>query len=84
MAGASPEAYPTVDVDAQGTAADNRNAMSDHAFLALMLAVVVFETLVSVAVAGYYGYQIRKSVERTEALTAATYLEAKKALTQAR
>jgi hypothetical protein len=58
--------------------------MSDHAFLASVLAVVSLETLVAIVVAVYYGYQIRKSVERTEGLTAATYLEAKKALSQSR
>jgi hypothetical protein len=58
--------------------------MSEHAFLAVMLAVVALQGLVAVVAAGYFGYQIRKSVERTEDLTGATYLEAKKALSQSR
>ena len=58
--------------------------MSDHTFLALLLAVSVLEVLVMSLVLGYFGYQIHKSAERIEGLTAATYLEARKALSQSR
>lgn len=58
--------------------------MTEHTFLALLLAVSILEAATAIVVAVYYGYRIHKSAERTEGLTAATYLEAKKALTQAR
>lgn len=58
--------------------------MSEHAFLAAMLFAVGLEVVVVALALGYYGYQIRKSVERTEGITAATYLEVRKVLSQPR
>jgi hypothetical protein len=53
--------------------------MIEHWFLAAMLAVVGLETVVVC----FMAYKVRRS-EQIEALTAATYLEARKALSQSR
>ena len=54
--------------------------MTEHAFLAAMLAVVGFE----VVVLGYITYRIFRILERMEGVGAATFLEARKILSQAR
>ena len=72
-----------VNVDAAAGSLDNRG-VSEHAFLATILFVVSLEVAVVALALGYYGYQIRRSVERTEGLTAATFLEVRKVLSQSR
>jgi hypothetical protein len=54
--------------------------VTEHWFLAAMLAVVGLETLV----AFYLAYRAFRISERSERLTAATYLEARKILSQLR
>ena len=54
--------------------------MSEHWFLAAMLAVVGLETLVAI----YLAYRAFRISERIEGLTAATYLEAREILSQLR
>jgi hypothetical protein len=55
-------------------------AMTEHWFMTIMLAVVGLEGAVCCALA----YKAFRRSEQIEALTAATYLEARKALTQSR
>jgi len=55
-------------------------AVIEHRFLAAMLAVVGLET----AVVCFMAYKVLRRSEQIEALTAATYLEARKALSQPR
>ena len=58
--------------------------MTEHGFMTVMLAVVVFEALAGDIVLGYLVYRVYRMSERTEGLIAATYLEARKALEQHR
>ena len=55
-------------------------AMTEHWFMTIMLAVVGLEGAVCCALA----YKAFRRSEQIEALTATTYLEARKALTQSR
>lgn len=54
--------------------------MTEHWYLMTMLAVVALET----AFVGVLTYKALRMSQRIEALTAATYLEARKALGQSR
>lgn len=54
--------------------------MTEHWFMAIMLGVVGLEGLVAI----YVAYRVYRISERIEGLTAATYLEARKALSQPR
>ncbi|MBI2158956.1 MAG: hypothetical protein HYU25_00950 [Candidatus Rokubacteria bacterium] len=54
--------------------------MSEHGFLAAMLAVVGLEVVVLGLAAVYYGYRLWKAAERMEAIGAATFLEVRKVL----
>jgi len=54
--------------------------MIEHWFLASMLAVVGLEA----GVCCFMAYRVLRRSEQIEALTAATYLEARKALSQSR
>jgi hypothetical protein len=54
--------------------------MIEHGFLAAMLALVGLEVLVSI----YLAYRISRVLERVEGISAATYLEVRKALGQPR
>ena len=54
------------------------DTMTEHAFLAAMLALVGLE----VVVLGYITYRIFRLLERVEAVGAATYLEVRKVLGQ--
>ena len=54
--------------------------MTEHAFLAAMLALVGLE----VVVLGYLTYRIFRILERVEGVGAATYLEVRKVLSQPR
>ena len=56
------------------------DTMTEHAFLAAMLALVGLE----VVVLGYITYRIFRVLERVEAVGAATYLEVRKVLGQSR
>lgn len=58
--------------------------MTEHEFLATMLAVVAFEALAEVVVLGYLAYRVFRGVERIEGLTAATFLEVRRILSQSR
>jgi hypothetical protein len=58
--------------------------MTEHGFLATILAVVVSEVLVLGIVLGALLYRVYRLSERSEALTAATYLEVRKLLAQHR
>ena len=58
--------------------------MTEHGFLAAMLYGVVFEVLLLGAVLGYYTYRISRKSAQIEGLTAAAYLEARRALTRSR
>ena len=57
--------------------------ISEHAFLAAMLALVGLETAVSVFFA-YRGLRLLNRLERIEGVTAAVYLEVRKVLSQSR
>ena len=61
-----------------------RSTMTEHGFLATMLAVVIFEALAGNLALGYLVYRVYRMSERTEGLIAATYLEARRALEQHR
>ena len=61
-----------------------RSEMTEHGFLATMLAVVIFEALAGNLALGYLVYRVYRMSERTEGLVAATYLEARRALEQHR
>ena len=54
--------------------------MSEHAFLAAMLAVVGLE----VAAVGYMAYRVHRTSQRIEGIGAAVYLEVRKVLGQSR
>ena len=54
--------------------------MTEHGFLAAMLALVGFE----VVVLGYFTYRIFRVLERVEGVGAATFLEVRKVLAQHR
>lgn len=54
--------------------------MTEHWFLALMLALVALECLAAL----YLVYRVHRRSERIEGLTAAVYLEARKILEQSR
>ncbi len=56
------------------------NKMTEHWFLAAMLALVGFE----VVVLGYITYRIFRILERVEGVGAATFLEVRKVLNQPR
>jgi hypothetical protein len=56
------------------------SAMIEHWFLASMLAVVGLEA----GVCCFMAYRVLRRSEQIEALTAATYLEARKGLSQSR
>ena len=55
-------------------------SMTEHGFLAAMLALVGFE----VVVLGYITYRIHRVLERVEGVGAATFLEVRKILSQPR
>jgi hypothetical protein len=58
--------------------------MSDHGFLAAMLAVVGFEVALLGLVLGYLTYRISRVLERVEGGGAATFLEVRRVLGQTR
>lgn len=58
--------------------------MTEHGFLAAMLALVAAEVLVVALVLGSMAYRVHKKSEQIEGVTAAIYLEARKILTQIR
>ncbi len=60
------------------------DSMSEHGFLAAMLAVVVSEVMLLGVVLGYFTYRISRVLGRVEGVGAATYLEVRKALSQPR
>jgi len=70
--------YPIVDVDSSQRPRHNATEMTEHWFLAAVLALVSVETLVAI----YFVYRIHRESERIEGLTAAVYLEARKILSQ--
>lgn len=65
------------------TPVENPAMLSEHAFLAAMLALVALETTVGLYFA-YRGLRLLSRLERIEGVTAAVYLEVRKALTQSR
>ena len=58
--------------------------MTEHGFLATMLAVVGLEVVMLGLVLGYFTYRISRILDRVEGVTAATFLEARKVLGQPR
>lgn len=58
--------------------------MTEHNFLALMLALVGGEILILGVVLGYFTYRISRILERVEGVGAATFLEVRRALSQPR
>jgi len=58
--------------------------MTEHGFLATMLALSILEVAILGLVLGYFTYRILRNSERVEGITAATYLEVKKFLGQLR
>jgi hypothetical protein len=54
--------------------------MSEHAFLAVVLAFVVLQ----VSFVGYLAYRAFRISQQIEGITAATFLEARRVLSQAR
>lgn len=75
--------YPVPDIDTSIGPVENPTLISEHAFLAAMLALVGLETAVSVFFA-YRGLRLLNRLERIEGVTAAVYLEARKVLPQSR
>jgi hypothetical protein len=71
---------PLVDVDTLAGSYHNSGNMIEHGFLAAMLALVGLE----VVAVGYLAYLTSRVLERVEGITAATYLEVRKALAQPR
>ena len=59
-------------------ASTGRSRVTEHWFLAAMLAVVGLETLVAI----YLAYLVYRKSEQIEGVTAAIYLEARKILSQ--
>jgi hypothetical protein len=60
------------------------NVMTDHAFLAAMLALIGLQVLVLGLVLGYFTYRIWRTIERMEGVGAAAFLEVRKVLGQSR
>jgi hypothetical protein len=58
--------------------------MTEHAFLAAMLAVGLVMLAIEAAVLGIVSYRISRILERVEGIGAATFLEARKVLDQSR
>ena len=58
--------------------------MTEHGFLAAMLALVALEVVVMASILGYFSYRVHQILERVEGVGAATFLEVRKILTQAR
>lgn len=58
--------------------------MTEHGFLALMLALIVVLVVVHGLVLGYFTYRIYQILERMEGVGAATLLEVRKVLSQSR
>jgi len=58
--------------------------MSEHEFLAAMLAFVTAESLVAIVVLVWFGYRVYRGIERIEGLTAAVFLQAREVLSQSR
>jgi hypothetical protein len=58
--------------------------MTEHGFLAVMLAVVVAQVAGLGLVLGYFTYRIHQILERMEGVGAATFLEVRKILSQSR
>lgn len=58
--------------------------MTEHGFLAVMLAVVGLEVAALGAVLGVTSYRIFRILERMEGVGAATFLEVRKVLGQSR
>jgi hypothetical protein len=58
--------------------------MTEHGFLAAMLALVGLEVIVLGLVLGYFTYRISRVLERVEGISAAVYLEVRKVLGQSR
>jgi hypothetical protein len=58
--------------------------MTEHGFLAVMLAVVVFEVVRGGLVLAYFTYRISRVLERVEGVGAATFLEVREVLGQSR
>ena len=54
--------------------------MTEHTFLAILVSFGLIETLVAI----YLAYRVHKSSQQIEGLTAATYLEARRALERLR
>jgi hypothetical protein len=54
--------------------------MTEHGFLAAMLALVGLE----VVVLGYFAYRMSRVLDRVEGISAAVYLEVRKVLGQSR
>ena len=69
-----------VDIDSLRARHDNLAEMSEHGFLAAMLALVGLE----VVALGYFTYRITRILERIEGVGAATFLEVRKVLGQSR
>ena len=59
-------------------------SMTEHGFLAAMLALVGFEVAVLGLVLGYFNYRISRILERVEGVGAATFLEVRKVLSPPR
>jgi len=58
--------------------------MSEHSLLMWGLVALGLEVLGVAFIAAYFGYRSKRSSEHLDGLIAATYLEARKALTQQR
>ena len=58
--------------------------MTEHGFLAVMLALVGFEVVVLGLVLGYFTYRISRILDRVEGIGAATFLEVRRVLGQSR
>jgi len=70
--------------DSREPAGDYGLAMTEHGFLALMLAIVASEVVVLGLGLGYFTYRIHQILERAEGVGAATFLEVRKILGQSR
>ncbi len=61
-----------------------RGVMTEHGFLAAMLALVGLEVLALGLGLGYFTYRVSRVLDRVEGVGAATFLEVRRVLGQSR
>jgi hypothetical protein len=76
--------YSIPDIDTWVGRHDNPGQMSEHGFLATMLAVAILEVLILGLALGYFTYRISRVLDRVKGIGTATYLEIRKTIGQPR